>query len=121
MTGCSVADFNTVGRKTILSKGEEGVAIHLDAQQRLVLHNAKRFCAEPSPDALQAYAASLGLSGTDPAKGAASLSGAQQSIAGGIGLRTQSITILRDALYRMCEAYNNGVLGDSHGGDIAGS
>jgi len=109
VAGC--ANLNTVGRRTELPTND-GTAIHLDAQQRLVLYNAKKFCAEPSPDALQAYAASLGLGASVPSQGAASVAAAQQSNAASIGLRTQSITIMRDALYRMCEAYNNGVLGD---------
>ena len=109
LAGC--ANLDTVGRRTSLPD-TGGKAIHLDAQQRLVVYNGKKFCAEPSPDALQAYAASLGLGVSVPTQGAGSLAGAQQSNAGSIGLRTQTITVMRDALYRMCEAYNNGVLGD---------
>ena len=110
-TGC--ANINTIGRTTPLPKANDrGVAIHLDAQQRLVLYSGQRYCAESSPDALQAYASALGLAGTQPSQGATSLAAGQQSHAASIGLRTQSITIMRDALYRMCEAYNNGILGD---------
>ena len=106
-SGC--ANINTVSRTTSLPESESGgVAIHLDAQQRLVLYSAGKYCAEPSPDALQAYASALGFGRKD----ASSLGTGQQSYAGSIGLRTQSITIMRDALYRMCEAYNNKVLGD---------
>ncbi len=54
----------------------------------------------------------LGLAGTRPNQRASSLTAGQQSNTGSIGLRTQSITIMRDALYRRCEAYNNGILGD---------
>jgi hypothetical protein len=89
-----------------------GVAIHLDAQQRLVfVKPGGRYCAEPSPDALSAYASSLGLGVSAPSQGAASVANALQSSAGSIGLRTQSITLMREALYRMCEAYENGVIG----------
>lgn len=116
MTAC--ADLQTVGRTTRLpllvdannSKVEPGVAIHLDAQQRLVLARGEKYCAEPSPDALAAYASSLGFGVSAPGQGAASLAQALQSSAGSIGLRTQSITLMRDALYRMCEAANNGDL-----------
>ena len=111
-TACG-ANFNSIGRRTPLpTANDTGVAIHLDAQQRLVIYSAKRYCAEPSPDALAAYAQSLGLGASVPSQGAASLAGASQSTLASIGLRTQSITIMRDALYRMCEAYNNGALGD---------
>ena len=112
-TAC--ADMQTIGRRTTLpgSDKTDGVAIHLDAQQRLVLVKAGgHYCAEPSPDALAAYASSLGLGLSAPSYGAASVANALQSSAGSIGLRTQSITLMRDALYRMCEAYENGALGE---------
>jgi hypothetical protein len=81
----------------------KGLAIHLDAQQRLVVFSANRYCAEPSPDALAAYAASLGLSGSVLPTKSAAASAAMNSVAGSIGLRTQSITLMRDTLYRICE------------------
>ena len=110
-TGC--ANLNTIERTSSLPREDgRGVAIHLDAQQRLVLYSAERYCAEPSPDALQAYASALGLAKSLPSQDASSLAAGQQSYAASIGLRTQSITIMRDALYRMCEAYHNGILGD---------
>jgi hypothetical protein len=70
------------------------------------------YCAEPSPDALAAYASSLGLGASAPSQGAASVAQALQGSAGSIGLRTQSITLMRDALYRVCEAYANKQLSD---------
>ncbi|NTU42208.1 MAG: hypothetical protein HGA78_03985 [Nitrospirales bacterium] len=108
------ANLQTINRSTTLPKtdGDGGVAIHLDAQQRLVLVNALgKYCAEPSPDALAAYAASLGLGASIPSQGSASLAQALQSSAGSIGLRTQSITLMRDSLYRICEAYSNNAIG----------
>lgn len=104
------ADINTISRRTSLPG--DGKAIHLDAQQRLVIFDKMdKFCAEPSPDAFAAYASSLGLGASVPSQGTASLAQAMQSSAGSIGLRTQSITLMRDALYRMCEAYMKGSLG----------
>ena len=110
---CSCADLGTVSRTTVLPSGIEsdtGLAIHLDAQQRLVLVKASTYCAEPSPDALASYAASLGLGLGRPGKDAASVAQAVQSNVASLGLRTQSITIMRDALYRVCEAIANGVV-----------
>lgn len=110
------ANLNTIDRSSQLGgnssgSSQEGVAVHLDAQQRVVFVNhLSRICAEPSPDALAAYAASIGLGLSEPGGNAASLAGGQQSSAGSIGLRTQSITLMRDALYRMCEAYSNGAV-----------
>ncbi len=110
----SCANINSIGRSTSLpSPGEnEGKAVHLDAQQRvLIVHGFGAYCSEPSPDALAAFAASLGLGASVPGTGAGSLAGGQQSSAASIGLRTQSITLMRDALFRMCEAYANGAIG----------
>lgn len=107
------ANLQTVDRVTSLESedGQESAkAIHLDAQQRLVIKTAKGYCAEPSPDALAAYASALGFGLTSPSGKAASVSQALSSSAGSIGLRTQSITLMRDALYRFCEASQNGVL-----------
>ena len=103
------ANLSTVSRTTWLWPLKNR-AIHLDAQQRLVLVRADKYCAEPSPDALASYAAALSLSVRKPGAGAVSLAQSLQSNAASIGLRTQSITLMRDALYRMCEASSNGDL-----------
>lgn len=115
MTLTACADLQTVERRTTLPFSDEtaphdGVAIHLDAQQRLVMFHLNKYCAEPSPDALAAYAASLGLGASTAGKNAESMSQGMQGAAGSIGLRTQSITLMRDALYRVCEAASNGNL-----------
>ena len=93
-------------------KDQPGIAIPLKAEDRLVLYNAKKYCAEPSPDAFRSYAKSLGLGAKFGENAAGSLSSAELSNAASIGLRTQSITLMRDILYRMCEAFNNGALGE---------
>ena len=105
------ANLSTVSRTTWLGPPLDKRAIHLDAQQRLVLVRGEKYCAEPSPDALASYAAALSLSVRKPGAGAASLAQSLQSNAASIGLRTQSITLMRDALYRVCEATANGTLG----------
>lgn len=111
VTGC--ANFNTIDRTNTFD-ATTGKTIHLDVQQRLLIVNKiGKYCAEPSPDAMAAYAASLGLGASAPAKGSVSVSGGGQGSAASIGLRTQSITLMRDALYRMCEAYANGGIGDA--------
>ncbi len=112
-TLCACANINTIGRQSSfgISSPTRGVAVHLDAQQRLAIFGKDgRYCAEPSPDALAAYASSLGLGASVPGTGSASASQALESAAGSIGLRTQSITLMRDALYRLCEARANGDL-----------
>lgn len=102
--GC--ANLSTIDRKTEIPN--YGLAIHLDASQRVVLSDKNGFaCAEPSPDALQAFAAAIGASVADPVSKAASLSSAMNASAASIGLRTQSITLMRETLYRLCEAARN--------------
>lgn len=106
---CGCANLNTVERRTVLPNG--GKAVHLDAVQRVAVANNKGWvCAEPSPDAIQAYAASLGAGIGTLSKDAASVAQALSTSSGSIGLRTQSITLMRDALYRICELYFNGAL-----------
>lgn len=123
LTAC--ADLQTISRTTPIPdkidfeksregyEGQLGKAIHLDAQQRLVLATAQGYCAEPSPDALAAYASSLSFDLDILGKSAGAMKQALKNDAASIGLRTQSITLMRDALYRMCEASNNGHLNDT--------
>lgn len=68
------------------------------------------YCAEPSPDALSAFTASFDLSAVKPEVAEAALKGAFGESAATIGIRTQSIQLLRDAMYRNCEAYLAGAI-----------
>ena len=105
---------------TIYKKGTLGdvQTLSIDARQRLVISGKRKsdgvrvVCAEPSPDALVAQAAVMaaqgnftGRSGQPSASGSAAV-GFQESAAS-IGLRTQSIQVLRDGYYRLCETYLN--------------
>lgn len=103
-TGC--ANWSTIDRRTVMPN--TGIAIHLDAPQRLAYSNKEgHVCTEPTPDALQAYASALGGGLGIPTQGSASLTQALQTSAGSIGLHTQSITLMREILYRICEeSYN---------------
>lgn len=125
ITGC--ANISTIDRRTTLppiqggfvtgtgpgpfssaGQGAGGLAIHLDAPQRLAFAKDNFICAEPSPDALQAYAQSFSGGFNIPGTATAQVAQAFATSAGSIGLRTQSITLMRDHLYRICEAsYNN--------------
>lgn len=116
--GCTtVGNMTSIYRSPDLTDGESMV---MDAEQWAVLnipeHDAdgnitgeQVVCAMPSPDAMAAAAASGSFSGEAQgasAGGALSIGESTTSI----GLRTQSIQLLRDALYRMCEANANGGL-----------
>ena len=108
-SGC--ANYMTLGRRTDLPDG--GKAIHLDAPQRLAYVSKEgSVCAEPSPDALQAYANSFGTTLSRPNEASVNLAAAFSENSASIGLRTQAITLMRDALYRICEAHHNRALGD---------
>lgn len=105
--------------------------LSLDARQRLFLVGERVTkdkyhriaskpvrCAEPSPDSLVATQTILSASanaqniGADKAGGSAALAARTAESAGSIGYRDSSIQMLRDAYFRLCEAYMNGVLSD---------
>ena len=91
----------------------------VDANQRLVIQGTttdgdKVVCAEPSPDAVAAHAAqlaanaSLQLKSGDEASSSLA-AGYSQSVAS-IALRTQTIQVLRDGYFRLCEARLNNLI-----------
>lgn len=99
--------------------------LSIDAKQRLVISGIRPstpgepahrvICAEPSPDALVAQAAVLSAQGNySPSSGTPAVAGGVnaglQESAASIALRTQSIQILRDGYYRLCETYLNGAI-----------
>ncbi len=67
-----------------------------------------RVCAEPSPDAMTAYAAQLSAKKEGADNLGLGLTGSYQGSAAFVGMRTQTIQLLRDQLYRLCEANMNG-------------
>lgn len=126
LSGC--ANLSTVFRSFELAEGSGDAAkiksVALDAQQRTILVTAVPdefggkqrmvFCAEPSPDSFFALDSSFGGSGSI-SRGSSKASGeAAQglALAGSDALSTRNATIqlLRDGLYRACEAYASGAL-----------
>jgi hypothetical protein len=128
LSGC--ADWDTYNNKVGIGS-ERTHEVFVDAKQRAVItvpatattytYDGKgvaktrvdtvlRVCAEPSPDALSALA--LSASGSADVQGKANvmagISAAES--AASIGLRTQSIQLMRDAGYRLCEAAASGLL-----------
>lgn len=101
--------------KSDLHNPETGVSI--DIKQRMMFKNQReskekefaRICAEPSPDALSSLGASIGASVLRPST-TAQITGALSESAAYVGLRTQSIQLMRDAMYRACEAYMSGAI-----------
>lgn len=84
--------------------------ILIDAKQRAISTRNGVSCAEPSPDALSAIAASHGLNLTTPQGTSVGQSLSIAEAAGSIGLRTQSIQLLRDHMYRVCESAQAGYI-----------
>lgn len=121
MSGC--ASFSHYNEAYHLDSGK---AVLMDAKQRGVYtyrksysdsenDEAKKiydgFCAEPSPDAVSAMAATLGLDLALTDKGKLGFSNAISEGVSNIGLRTTAIQALRDIMYRNCEAYAGGGIG----------
>jgi hypothetical protein len=103
------ANFNSIYRMRVLTP-ENGTQkrteiVSLDAKQRLLIKQDGKLCTEPSPDAFSVLAASGGGNVKYLDKLTAAFSGGYNETGASIGLRTQSIQLMRDAGYRICEAY----------------
>ncbi|MGK5077129.1 hypothetical protein [Janthinobacterium sp. HLX7-2] len=105
------ANLHTINRSTDLPGN--GKAIHLDAAQR-VMHVTSdgKACAEPTPDALQSYISSFGGAFSAGPDGA-SVSNALSANAASVGLHSQSITLMRQQLFNICEYAQNKWLNDA--------
>lgn len=119
LSACS-ANHNSIYRDL---KTSAGTGALVDIKQRAIVAGERKgnkpedkinvVCAEPSPDSLSAYAAEIAAK-ADTGKGvSAEVATAFQESAAFVGLRTQSIQLLRDAMYRSCEAYMNGAISES--------
>ena len=117
MAGC--ANLNAVNYTRDFTKGRSAV---MDSDQRVIVTNGRTVtnaqggqtavvCAEPSPDTFTLLAASA--SGRLSSAGRSALEGAfaQSESGASIGIRTPSIQLLRDGMYRLCEAYMDGAIG----------
>ncbi|SCX62755.1 hypothetical protein [Nitrosospira sp. Nsp1] len=117
LIGCG--NFNSIHRGLEVSNGKGAL---IDIKQRAIISSVittkdeegnlisqTRVCAEPSPDALSAYAAEL-IAKADSGKLGGELAAAFQEGSSFVGLRTQSIQLMRDAYYRLCESYVSGAV-----------
>lgn len=113
LTGC--ARMNSVYRDLDVDSGKGAM---VDIKQRALIVSRQTsgtetktiVCAEPSPDALSAYAAELAAGANIPQQVSAKFAASFQEGSSFVGLRTQSIQLLRDSLYRLCEGYMSGAL-----------
>ena len=128
LSACSSAEWHSINRKFKPTSGDSRL---IDAKQRAIISVTRDVigadgrqlagidrkpvtdlvvCAEPSPDALQATAAALAGTGSGSFKAleaVLTLSVSTAESAASIGLRTQTIQLLRDAYFRLCEAFLN--------------
>src|SRR6185295_1389234 len=108
------ANQRSILQKFDVSKTESG---SMDAKQRAILVSRVmddgqpyvRVCAEPSPDALATFSAELAGNVKDEAL-SADLTSKMLDSGQVLGNRTATIQLLRDGLFRACEAYINGAL-----------
>jgi len=104
--------------KTFTLDKEPTTSVSLDARQRVVLstdkagenHKSRVICAEPSPDALVSVAASGLLKVPIGNQSFVEADARSTESVSRLGARTQTIQLLRDALYRACEGYLNGAI-----------
>ena len=110
LAGCS-GNYSTVYRSEALDRTDR--LITQDAKQKGILRQIRSAdgklatCIEPSPDALSVFAATAAGNVSTANQFAAAFGGTRAESGANIGLRTQTITILRDQGYRICEAYAN--------------
>lgn len=104
-SGCAQLTHLT-RQRTIDSHG----TLLIDAKQRAIHSYKGKLCAEPSPDALSALAAQSSTNLTTGKGLSAAQAFSLAEAAGSIGLRTQSIQLLRDHMYRVCESYQAGMI-----------
>lgn len=117
LTGCGT----TYSLQTFSPTEKGPKSAFIDIKQRAVLTAARPgtaaggagdivTCAEPSPDALSSLASEFAADAKYKDSLQATLGFSQQEAASFIGLRTQTIQLLRDGMYRLCEGYMSGAL-----------
>ena len=119
--GCG-ANFGSVYRSYETLDGEKTKSVIIDAKQRAIIAAPAHYvtpdgknrtrdvivCAEPSPDALSAissnFAGSFGGVFGPSEKAEVALASSFSETASQLGERNATIQLLRDGLYRQCEA-----------------
>ena len=97
--------------------------LSVDARQRLItesnqidpdtLQKRHILCAEPSPNVFVVRSTAGGARANGQVNGQAAsggVAGASAEAGAGLGARTQTLELLRDAYYRACEGYANGII-----------
>ena len=122
------ANRNSIFRYQKIDPTQSGI-ITVDAKQRAILvggkqttaadgTNIRQFCSEPSPDVFSVVAQALSAGGTfgksaDPKSIELALNAAFSSAEQGSTIpRTQTVNMLRELMFRTCERYLNGGIGE---------
>jgi hypothetical protein len=115
LSGCG-ANSRSIYRNSELDGSDRFITT--DAKQRGVLRQRRGTngslvtCIEPSPDAFSVFAATASGNVDVVDKVTAAFGYGSAETGANIGLRTQTITVLRDQGYRICEAYANDSISD---------
>lgn len=107
---CNAANYTSVYRQPDLAGSDRSLV--LDAEQSLVINRGGTTCVAPSPDAISSAATSSGILGEVFGRGNVSASSSASNSVSYVGLRTQSIQLLREALFALCLEAQNGNLDD---------
>jgi hypothetical protein len=106
--------MSDIRQRAILVAPNETITKKYDPTGKYVLEEHIKkgavVCAEPSPDAMASLAYELAAKGGYPGKASGELAFAMQDGAAFTGIRTQSIQLLRDFGYRLCESYMSGAI-----------
>ena len=118
-SGCTEFWTSTVSRNRSLKSGE---VMLTTADLRQTTRLGTITCAEPSPDVAKIAAAALDFSASGSAASAggavspalaASLAASRSEALAQLGQRIATIQLLRDGMFRACEAYSNGAIDKS--------
>ena len=121
-TGCTEFWTSTISKKRAMESGDVMFTTADLRQTTRTLHPGGVItCAEPSPDIAKIASAAFNASGSGSANAtaetispaiAASLAASRSEALAQIG-RIATVTLLRDGMYRACEAYANGAIDKS--------
>lgn len=111
--GTVFRDFELSDDKSITTGARQRAVLNItpgDGSRPGLINPERIVCAEPSPDVASAIAQSFGFGVSVLQFGAGSASAAQAENVAQLAERTASIQLLRDQMYRACEAYANGAI-----------
>jgi hypothetical protein len=130
LNACTTIHRSRLGRSDVASTDAETRLVTFNPVDRGSIHGQiiprQIICAEPSPDVAKAFATAFNMSGSFAgsgkgpnlpaeidAKTAFALSNSRAETLAQMTNRLATIQLLRDGLYRACEAFQNGAISDT--------